>query len=125
MADILLIEDDLLVSELLCDLLVYHGHEVRVGANGIEGIKLFKEKQPDLIITDIYMPEKNGIETILELVNMNSDIKIIAISGGGNYSISVDIMEHAEIFGAIPTLDKPVDHTLLLSTIDEMLTQGA
>lgn len=122
MSSILLIEDDPLVSELLTELLSLSGYSVFTASDGDEGVELFKQQQPALVITDIYMPRKNGVEAILELVKINPDVRIIVISGGGNYSIPFDIMEHAEVFGSIPTLEKPVDHKLLLKTIEDMLS---
>ena len=83
MARILVIDDDDQILRTLHQVLEMEGHEVVDASNGKEGIKLFRENGADLIITDIVMPEKEGLETIMELRRDFPDIKVIAISGGG------------------------------------------
>jgi len=83
MARILVIDDDDQILRTLHQVLEMEGHEVVDTSNGKEGIKFFRENGADLIITDIVMPEKEGLETIMELRRDFPDIKVIAISGGG------------------------------------------
>ena len=83
MADILIIDDDIQLSAMLKQLLERQGYSVITASDGNEGISLFHEKGARLIITDLIMPVKEGIETIAELVKSTPDVKIIAISGGG------------------------------------------
>ena len=83
MSKILVIDDDKNIRSLLRDFLERDGYEVMEAENGKVGLKLFRENGADLVITDLIMPEKEGIETIRELRRDFSDVKIIAISGGG------------------------------------------
>ena len=83
MARILIIDDDEQVRRYLRKILEAQGHEVVAASDGKLGIELCREEPTDLIITDIFMPEKEGLETIGELRRDYPDVKIIAISGGG------------------------------------------
>lgn len=121
MASILLIEDEEMVREALAETLEQGGYEVRVASNGKQGIQLYQNNPADLVITDIFMPEQDGIETILQLTREYPEIKILAISGGGDWMRSLEFLEHAALFGAIKTLTKPVDPKKLLDTIRDIL----
>jgi CheY-like chemotaxis protein len=79
MARILVIEDDIQVQEMLHQMLTHEGHEVQVASNGIEGIRCYQKTPADLVITDIIMPEKSGLETIMESVY---NIKVSIFSRG-------------------------------------------
>ena len=83
MARILVIDDEPYILLMLKKMLEKDGHEVDMALNGMEGIKLFEKNRFDLLITDIIMPEKEGLEIIMELKKENPGLKIIAISGGG------------------------------------------
>jgi DNA-binding response OmpR family regulator len=106
MARVLLIDDDALVLEALSGYLIDAGHELLTAKNGREGIELFKTGAPDVVVTDILMPEKEGIETILSIRNLSSSVVIIAISGGGQNS-PVDLLDFARKVGANSILKKP------------------
>ncbi|MEO5957891.1 MAG: response regulator [Opitutaceae bacterium] len=86
MARILLIDDDDDVRTVLRLTLIHFGHTVIEARNGREGLELFAEARPELVITDIVMPEKEGLEVIIELRAHRPPVKIIAISGGGRVS---------------------------------------
>lgn len=120
MARVLVIDDDDQIREMLRKSLELHGHEVLDAPNGKEGIELFNEKGADLVITDIIMPEKEGVETIKELRNDAPDLKIIAISGGGNLDPRL-YLRLAEGSGAIRTFVKPFSLKELLNTVRELL----
>ncbi len=96
------------------------GYSVFSALDGAEGIKIFEKEKPDLVITDIIMPEKEGLETILELKKNAPEVKIIAISGGGR-SLPDDYLRTAEYFGADKTLTKPFSKSELLQSIAEVL----
>lgn len=96
------------------------GHEVAVAAQGAEGLTLFGEHPVDLVITDIFMPEKEGIETILELRHQSPQTKIIAISGGGRAG-NLDISATAKNLGAHQTLAKPFARQELLDAVNAVL----
>jgi signal transduction histidine kinase/CheY-like chemotaxis protein len=98
------------------------GHEVDIALNGKEGMELFKYKVPDLLITDIIMPEKEGLETIFELRKTYPKLKIIAISGGGRISPS-GYLPGAKLLGADMVFEKPLDQKKFLHAIALLLNE--
>jgi CheY-like chemotaxis protein len=120
MAKILIIDDDDQFRTMLRQLLERNGYEIKEASGGKEGIKLYRESPTDLIITDLIMPGKDGIETIQEFKKDFPDIKIIAISGGGRLGPQ-DYLHLAKLLGAQLTLAKPIDLPELLKAINELL----
>lgn len=123
MARILLIDDDESVRTMLRKTLVHFGHTVIEARNGKEGLELFPQARADLIITDIVMPEKEGIEVLMELRTKQPPVKIIAISGGGRGS-AVDYLHIAQQLGAAKVLAKPFANEVLMAAINELLAEG-
>jgi CheY-like chemotaxis protein len=121
LASILIIDDNEDIRELYKRILERAGYEVMEAANGKVGIKLYREHPADLIITDIIMPEKEGIETIRDLCRDFPEIKIIAISGGGAAMDSEICLALAGKMGARKTLRKPIEASKLLAAISEVL----
>ena len=120
MARILIVDDDVDVLDMLGQTLEREGYEVVSAANGKEGVRLYREDPVDLVIADIIMPEKEGIETIMELKRAFPDVKIIAISGGG----LVDperYLSMAKQLGARYTFSKPVEREDLLKAVRELI----
>ncbi len=120
MAQILIIDDDDQFRVMLRKLMERNGYEVVEASNGKEGIKIYRENPTDLIITDLIMPDKDGIETIQELKQNFPGVKIIAISGGGRLGPS-GYLHMAQILGAQRTLTKPIELPELLKAIEELL----
>lgn len=120
MARILVIDDDSKIRLSIRLMLEPEGHTVTEAGDGKVGIELFKKNGADLIITDIIMPEKEGLETITELRKQYPDIKIIAISGGGRVQPE-DYLGVARGFGAILTLAKPFGRKELLDAVNAVL----
>jgi len=116
---ILVIDDEKPFRSVLRQVLSKAGYDVVEAADGAEGIQRFYEKPADMIITDIIMPEKEGIETIIELNKAHPDVKFIAMSGGGWYGTDIDF-DMAKKLGA-RTLDKPFALQELLDVVAEML----
>ncbi len=106
MARILVIDDDELVRFTLQKILEGENHQVAVAVDGVEGIALFTAQPFPLVITDLIMPEKEGMETIIELKKDFPDTKIIAISGGGQMGVS-NLLKVAQIVGADHAIAKP------------------
>ena len=106
MARILVIDDEKPIREMLTDILEEEGHEVTCAKDGVEGIAQYREKLHDLIITDVFMPEKSGLETILDLKDEFPQIKIIAMTGWDTKS-DIDVLAMAEEWGADVVLSKP------------------
>jgi len=94
------------------------GHQVVYAKNGVEGVAKYKDESVDLVITDIMMPEKDGIETIRELKGCDAKVKIIAITG---YRGRFNRLPAAEFLGAQETLVKPFTKADLATTIDKLL----
>jgi CheY-like chemotaxis protein len=120
MGRILIIDDDVQILNMLRQILEREGYEVVSAINGNEGIRLYREKPTDLIITDLIMPEKDGIETIMELRRDFPDVKIIAISGGGR-SHPRPYLNSAKELGAQYAFAKPVKREELLKAVRELL----
>jgi DNA-binding NtrC family response regulator len=121
MARILLIDDDDQFRTLLRKMLEKAGYDDIEEANdGRIGVKLFRQRPFDLVITDIIMPDKEGIETIVELTDDYPQIKIIAMSGGGRIGPQ-DYLETAKRLGASRTLAKPFNYSELIDTVRELL----
>jgi CheY-like chemotaxis protein len=116
---ILLIDDEEGFRCVLKQVLVNAGYEVMEASNGVEGIRYFYEHPADMIITDIIMPEKEGIETMIELKKAFPDVKLIAMSGGGWYGTEIDF-DMAKKLGA-RTLDKPFALQELLDVVNDLL----
>ncbi len=121
MPRIILVEDDHQVRAMLRETLVQEGYEVAEAANGKEGVALFREHPADLVITDIIMPEQDGVETIHMLRRDCPSVKIIAISGGSPNIRGDYLLGTADALGAVRTFHKPVDVAQLLSSIEELL----
>ena len=120
MKRILVIDDDDQVRSLLRDMLELAGYQVVDAPNGKAGARLYRQSPTDLVITDIFMPEKEGLETIRELRQDFPEVKIIAISGGGRMG-DFAYLPAAEKFGALRTFVKPFDLHQLLSAVRELL----
>jgi CheY-like chemotaxis protein len=121
MKQILVVDDDATVRDLLKVILEREGYAVSVAADGKEAIRLFRREPADLIITDIIMPEQEGLKTIFDLRREYPGIKIIAISGGGQYGLN-DYLEAAAAFGANRTFAKPFDRSELIKAVRELLS---
>ena len=124
MAQILLIEDDERLRGMLRDMLAAMGHRVDEAANGRAGLTLFQRKAPDLVITDLLMPEMEGIETIQALKCMDPAVKIVAMSGGGLNSPG-SYLDLAKKLGAAVTLTKPFSRQKLEAVLAEVLPGAA
>jgi DNA-binding response OmpR family regulator len=120
MSLILVIDDDEVIRALLRDFLERDGYEVMEAENGKIGLKLLRENGADLVITDLIMPEKEGIETIRELRKDFSDVKIIAISGGGAIGPET-YLQMAKSMGAHRVFGKPFSLQEISEAIRELI----
>lgn len=116
MAQILIVDDYQPLREMLKMTLEFAGYEIREAENGNEAIKSHRQSPADLILMDLAMPGKEGIETIIELRRSYPTIKIIAISGTDQVNLKT-----ARMLGADAAFQKPVDDELLIETIDLLL----
>jgi CheY-like chemotaxis protein len=120
MAKILVIDDDAIVRMTIVQLLEEAGHQVLWAVDGLEGMAVFRGWQPDLVITDIIMPEQEGIQTIEEILKAKPDAKIIATSGGGRIG-NTDFLTMAKARGAMAVIPKPFDMEELLGLVRDCL----
>lgn len=120
MSRVLIIDDDEQILSLVRRILEREGHEVLDACDGNQGTKLCRQTRIDLVITDIIMPEKEGLETIIELKRALPGIKIIAISGGARIEPG-DYLNMAAKLGAQRTLTKPFNREDLLQAVRDLL----
>lgn len=121
MASILLVEDDEQLRPMLKIVLQEAGHEVQEARNGEEALAMYSVKPTDVVITDLVMPEKEGLETIIELRRTYSDVKIIAMSGGDRTGVQNNL-ELARKFGANHILTKPFSNQEILNGIEMVIS---
>jgi CheY-like chemotaxis protein len=123
MASVLVIDDDQALRQVLGKILTAGGHSVVEVENGREALLRLDSCDPAIVITDVFMPEKDGIETVREIRARNSDIKILAISGGGRAG-RFDFLDVAKSFGANGVLEKPFRSKVLLDAVEDLLAGG-
>ena len=120
MHHIIVIDDEDMICTLLRNYLEDRGYRVSVAHDGRQALDLFEQRQADLIITDIFMPEKDGLEVISALRKKRPEIPIIAMSGG-NPTNKQDVLHIAKSLGAARIMDKPIELRELLATIHALL----
>jgi two-component system, chemotaxis family, chemotaxis protein CheY len=123
MKRILVIDDEDGIRRAVRTVLERAGYRVREARSGLDALRLWHEEASDLIITDIHMPEMNGLEVIRELNALSPHLPIIAVSGSGEVA-SRDLLTDAGLSGPIRTLDKPFKITELLECVREALENG-
>lgn len=121
MVTILVVDDELAVREMVAAMVEPSGHAVIMAGNGDEALAVCGESPVDLIITDIVMPKKNGIDLIMAVKKQFPQLPVIAISGGGGLEGRYDYLEIAKLVGANNILRKPFPMELLRSTIDNII----
>jgi DNA-binding response OmpR family regulator len=117
---VLIIDDDVGMRDLLVTLLEAHGIRVLTASNGIRGLQVIRESAPRVVLTDILMPEQDGMETIRAIRRAHLDVKIIAMSGGG-YIDKTDYLRYARMLGADATINKPADIAELVGLLRSFL----
>jgi DNA-binding response OmpR family regulator len=120
---VLLIDDDVAALRSMQMMLEDLGFEVETASDGAAGLRLFMAAVPDLVITDIIMPNKEGIETIIEMRRHRPNAKIIAISGGGRMK-NKELLHLAAAMGADAVLPKPFELDELDRCVKSALSNG-
>jgi two-component system response regulator (stage 0 sporulation protein F) len=123
MSRILVIDDEAAVRTLLRRALEAAGHRVLEARDGREGVRAYTAESPDLVITDIVMPDQEGLQCIREMRQLDPEVRIIAISGAARYQ-SMDVLDIARHFGARHAFRKPFDLTQLLAAVQETLNDS-
>lgn len=119
MTRVLIVDDNSDSREMLRGLLELKNYEVQVAENGEEALRLQRTAPAHVVLTDLFMPDKDGMETIRELSTEFPQTRIIAMSGVANYN--VDYLSLALEFGAAKVLRKPFNAELLFSALREIL----
>ena len=121
MATILLIDDDGLFRALVASTLEKAGHYVLQAKNGRDGLSLYHKFSPDLVLTDIFMPEMDGIELTIALLKLSPAPHIIAMSAGANVLDADSVLHVASRFGVLDTMSKPISTKGLLQKVETSL----
>ena len=119
MAQILVIEDDVQLQRMLNQTLRILGHEVEQAFDGAEGVRLCEAAPPDVVLTDILMPNQDALQTIRQLRRACPGVQIIAMSGGSRLLGDMDALPIAMRFGACRVLYKPFGHKELSAALNE------
>ncbi len=117
---ILVVDDEAILCEFIGLALRAEGYEVVTAGNGREGLFLFESKRPDLVISDIIMPEMDGIEFIRNLFKRKSNTPVIVMSGN---AVGTTFLRSARIFGARVSLVKPFSVQKLIDTVDRVIKE--
>ena len=120
MASILLVDDDDEFLAMLSGLLTRAGYQVKVAFDGQRALRLYRSQPTDLVITDLVMPNKEGLELIGELKRLYCDVKIIAVSGAGHNALP-DYLRMAKALGAQQVLAKPFSEREILEAVSAVL----
>lgn len=121
---ILVIDDDADLRSMLQMYLESEGYEVAVASDGREGMRVQKQAPADIVVTDVFMPGKEGIETIRDLQRDFPGVKIIVMSGGANLA-RMDYLNVAVLMGAVRSLRKPFEPAELSQLLRELETSPA
>ena len=120
MKRILLVDDDSMARNYFRTLLVGAGYEVIEASDGKQAVALYREKRPDLVVTDIYMPKMSGLDAMLEMDPRSDGVPVIAVTGGGA-GTGTDPLRLAESLGAVRTFQKPFPYEEFLAAVKTAL----
>jgi two-component system, chemotaxis family, chemotaxis protein CheY len=120
-ARILLIDDDDALRTMIRVALEAHGHAVTEAGDGREALRLHRLAPAELVLTDIQMPGRGGLEVLMDLRRESPDVKVIAMSGGGSMVSSAAALEMAVPLGATASLAKPFKLEALFEAVDRAL----
>jgi DNA-binding NtrC family response regulator len=120
---ILIVDDDAQIRKLITAILKREGYDVITAANGRLALQALASQVADLVITDLIMPEKEGIETIMEIKQKHPGIPVIAISGGGKLNPKTYLGIAMQI-GAVSTMTKPIDTASLKAMVRGLLGES-
>jgi DNA-binding response OmpR family regulator len=117
---VLVVDDDIVVRQACAVLLEDEGFDVVMATDGVEGLLKFRQIAPDVVLTDIVMPNKEGIELIIEMRREHPGARIVAMTGGGSWGTS-NFLILAKKLGANIALPKPFDDLELINAIRGLL----
>lgn len=120
MTIILVVDDDPTIRTIAAELLRSERHTVVEAADGDEALRVLQTTGADLVVLDMLMPNRDGLETIIEIRRSHPGVRILAISSGGSLGVT-DLLATARVFGADETLPKPLSFTTFAATVDRLL----
>ena len=123
MAVIVVVDDDPTIQMIAAELLRQGDHAVVAASDGDEALRILAAMKVDLVVMDMLMPNKDGLETIIEARGLYPDLRILAISSGGRVGVG-DLLRMARLFGANETYVKPLRLETFAATIDRMLAEA-
>lgn len=123
MARVLIIDDDPSILRSVARILEEEGHEVREAGDGKSALELVADGSPDLIVSDMYMPEMDGIELLIRLQTDHPGTPMVAMSGGGHMA-KEELLRNASMLGAVAVLEKPFTIEQLLDVVNQALEKG-
>ena len=123
MAVIVVVDDDPTIQMIAAELLRQGDHAVVAASDGDEALRILAAMKVDLVVMDMLMPNKDGLETIIEARGLYPDLRILAISSGGRIGVG-DLLRMARLFGANETYVKPLRLETFAATIDRMLAEA-
>ena len=118
---ILVVDDNAAARHSLTELLARSGYEVIQAADGFEATRVWWDARVDLVILDLFMPDKDGIETMRELRKLSPGIPVIAVSGGWSYQPGLSLLKAAQHLGAFLAIEKPYTAAVMLETVRQAL----
>ena len=116
MLRILVIDDEPLIRSLMVTILTRAGFSLEEASDGVMGLAMFQKYPSDMVITDVFMPNRDGLEVLIELKHSYPHTKIIAMTGGGQSGMR-EIGSTAKMLGAAYVLHKPFERTSLLAAV--------
>lgn len=122
MAVIVVVDDDPTIQMIAAELLRQGDHAVVAASDGDEALRILAAMKVDLVVMDMLMPNKDGLETIIEARGLYPDLRILAISSGGRVGVG-DLLRMARLFGANETYVKPLRMDSFAATVDRMLAE--
>lgn len=122
MAVIVVVDDDPTIQMIAAELLRQGDHAVVAATDGDEALRVLAAMKADLVVMDMLMPNKDGLETIIEARGLYPDLRILAISSGGRIGVG-DLLRMARLFGADETYVKPLRLDTFTATVDRMLAE--
>jgi CheY-like chemotaxis protein len=121
MTKIMVIDDDAMVCAAIVQLLTDAGHTVVTAENGRIGFARFRSERPHLVITDLLMPEEEGIQTLRSILSERPDAKVVVVSGSSRAGTNADYLEMARALGAVDAIAKPFDPDEFLHRVSRSL----
>ncbi|MBA4805441.1 MAG: response regulator [Brevundimonas sp.] len=124
MAIILVVDDDPTIRTIAAELLRAEQHAIIEAGDGDEALRVLDATHAELVVLDMLMPNRDGLETILEIRRRHPGVRILAISSGGSIGVG-NLLNMARVFGADETLAKPLSFSTFAATVNRLLERPA